>query len=106
MNIDANPTPQRPHFRLGRIVATPGALAELERCGIDAGEFVTRHARGDWGDLDDEDKRLNDAAVAHEGNSELQSRVLSAYRLKSDDKLWIITEHDRSSTTILLASEY
>jgi hypothetical protein len=87
-------------FTLGQTVATPGALEALERAGNEAGEFLDRHARGDWGDLCDEDRQANDEAV-REG-----SRVLSAYRLSDGTKIWIITEHDRSVTTLLLPEEY
>jgi len=104
--IDAIPTPPKRTFRLGQVVATPGALAELKRCGMDAGEFVTRHARGDWGDMDAEDKRANNEAVAHEGDLEQQCRVFSAYKLKNGEKIWVITEADRSSTCVLLPDEY
>ena len=63
-------------------------------------QFVARHAVGDWGELGDEDKRLNDRAVV-EG-----SRILSAYTTKCGEKLWVITEADRSSTCLLLPDEY
>ena len=87
-------------FSLGQTVATPGALQALEEIGQSAGEFLVRHARGDWGCLCDEDKQTNDEAVADD------LRILSAYRLNDGTKIWIITEADRSSTTILLPEEY
>ncbi len=86
------------HFVLGRLLTTPGALAE-----VPSDELVTaiaRHARGDWGELDDEDKAANDAALRQE------TRLLSAYRTKQGTKFWIITEADRSVTTVLLPDEY
>lgn len=87
-------------FCLGRTVATPGALEALEGAGHTAGEFLGRHARGDWGDLCDEDKAANQEAL-QEG-----LRLLSAYRLGDGKKLWVITEADRSATTLLLPEEY
>ena len=87
-------------FPLGRIVATPGALQALEAAGQQPAKFLDRHASGDWGELDDEDKRENEFSV-HNG-----LRILSAYTTSGGDKLWIITEADRSATTILLPEEY
>ena len=92
------PTPQR--FSLGQLVATPGALAALERTGQQPSEFLTRHATGDWGDLDPDDKSANDHAVDH------AERILSAYGLTDGTKVWVVTESDRRVTTILLPSEY
>ena len=93
-------------FLLGTIVATPGALEALKRTGEQPGALLLRHQVGDWGDLDQEDKQANDVAVRYEGKREEQQRVLSSYRLKDRTKIWVITEHDRSSTTILLPEEY
>jgi hypothetical protein len=93
-------------FRLGKIVATPGALEALANAGQDPRRFLSLHQSGSWGDLDQHDRSLNDEAVAHEGNPDLQQRVLSSYRTRLDTKIWIITEHDRSVTTILLPDEY
>ncbi len=90
----------RPMFTLGKLVATPGALAKLAEAGELPREFLVRHAAGDWGQVDAEDWRANDVAIA-EG-----TRLLSAYRLASGVKIWIITEADRSSTCILLPEEY
>ena len=87
----------RPAFSLGRMLATPGALSALEPEEIHAG--LARHVRCDWGELDEEDKRANDFAV----NRRL--RILSAYRVGTV-KYWIITEADRSATTVLLPEEY
>jgi hypothetical protein len=92
-------------FSLGRIVATPGALQALLAAGQSADEFLARHVVGDWGELDDEDRRLNDAALIN------GSRLLSAYRIKTGVKLWIVTEATnevglRYCTTILLPSDY
>ncbi|WP_432799647.1 hypothetical protein [Poriferisphaera sp. WC338] len=96
----------KPLFDLGRVVATQGALEALERAGQRSGAFLLRHQTGDWGDLCDDDKQLNDEAIAHEGDLKKQSRVLSAYVTKVGDTIWIITEWDRSFTTLLLPSEY
>ena len=99
-------TSQQLKFALGQIVATRGALSALAETGESPNHFLRRHLRGDWGDLCDEDRKLNDAAVANEGDSEKQDRVLSAYHLKDSTKIWIISEYDRSVTTILLPSDY
>ncbi len=93
-------TTARPLFRLGQIVATPGALEALGSAGISAGELLARHAVGDWGDLTVEDARENDFSVEH------GLRILSSYPLPTGAKLWIITESDRSATTLLLPEEY
>lgn len=91
-------------LELGQPVATPGALALLERLGIEPGALLMRHQSGDWGDLDAEDTELNDDAAAAEGDD--RGRILSAYELAEGHKVWIITEWDRSVTTLLLPSEY
>lgn len=93
-------------FHLGRVVATPGALAVLAASGQLPHELVVRHAACDWGDVDAHDRRANDEAIAYEGNPERQERVLSAYRTRRGDRIWIITEADRSATTLLLPEEY
>ena len=85
---------------LGQIVSTPGALDALAKAGQNGVEFLERHRHGDWGEVDAGDKALNDAAVT-DGD-----RVLSANRLKDGTKIWIITESDRSVTTLLLPDEY
>ena len=87
-------------FELGQLVATPGALSALEEAGQDAVEFVSRHASGDWGDLSEEDRNENEFSLAH------GFRLLSSYKLRNGTKLWIISEADRSSTTLLLPNEY
>jgi hypothetical protein len=89
-----------PLFPLGRIVATPGALAALERAKQPAACFVSRHASGDWGELEPTDVAENEYSVAH------GFRLLSSYRTDAGDRLWIITEADRSATTMLLPEEY
>ena len=87
-------------FNLGQLVATPGALAALEQAGQDANDFVLRHASGDWGDLSDDDRKESEFSLLHE------FRLLSAYTLRNGVKLWVITEADRSATTVLLPGEY
>ena len=87
-------------FPLGRIVTTPGALAALEEATDNPASFLRRHLTGDWGEVDEEDCRENEFSVAQ------GFRLLSAYTLSNGTKLWIITEADRSATTLLLPSEY
>jgi hypothetical protein len=72
----------------------------LNEAGQGSIELLLRHVNGDWGDLDDEDKKENELSVK-EG-----FRILSAYELDTGVKLWVITEWDRSVTTILLPEEY
>lgn len=87
-------------FSLGQIVATPGALDLLMRHRISPIRLLLKHVRGDWGNLDPEDAAANHAALC--GNA----RILSSYAIDGDDRVWIITEGDRSVTTLLLPSEY
>jgi hypothetical protein len=93
-------TTRQPLFDLGQLVATPGALAALEKSGQNAMEFFSRHVRGDWGELPEEDKTENQFSL------ERGFRLLSSYRTTAGDKLWVITESDRSVTTLLLPEEY
>jgi hypothetical protein len=94
------PATMKTLFALGRLVATPGALAALEENGQGCAAYLERHLRGDWGDLCDEDRQANDEALQQ------GLRLLSAYRLPEGAKIWIITECDRSATTVLLPEEY
>ena len=87
-------------FGLGKLVITPAALEALNESDEDAMFFITRHANGDWGVVGAEDQRRNDEAV-RDGD-----RILSAYILLSDVRIWIITELDRSVTTVLLPKDY
>ena len=91
---------KQPAFELGQIVATPGALAALKKAGQQPGEFLTRHVNREWGDLSDEDRKENDYSLEH------GFRLLSSYLTNAGDKIWIITEADRSVTTFLLPEEY
>ncbi len=88
-------------FPLGQVVATPGAMEVLSSQGFDEtlAVLLTRHASGDWGEVCDEDKALNDDAVRDGG------RIMSAYVVGSE-KLWVITEMDRSVTTALRPDDY
>lgn len=105
-------------FPIGRLFATPGALSALARAR-DFGKpysvqranesedrmsqvlpYVRRHAWGDWGDVSADDAQANEAALRED------ARILSAYELATGERLWIITEADRSSTTVLLPDEY
>ncbi len=104
--VAAVSSPPTPKFKLGQMVATPGAIAALQKSGDDPAKFIERHRIGDWGDMPAEDKTLNDNAIAHEGDRDHQDRVMSSYLTSANEKLWVITEWDRSVTTILLPSEY
>ena len=88
-------------FPLGRTLATPGALEALKAAGSCPAELYQRHQSGDWGILDEEDQQENEYSLQH------NLRLLSAYVLpRTGVKVWLITEADRSVTTILLPSEY
>jgi hypothetical protein len=95
-----NCLPRIPLFSAGRIVATPGALALLEKVQKPPSEFLSRHMCGDWGELCQEDRAENELSLKH------GFRLLSSYPVTDTDTLWIITEADRSVTTLLLPSEY
>jgi hypothetical protein len=90
----------KPLFALGQVVATPGALAALEKAGQQPREFLARHVSGDWGEISPEDIAENELSLQH------GFRLLSAYQTSAGEKLWVITEADRSSTCILLPEEY
>jgi hypothetical protein len=87
-------------FELGEVVATPGALDRIRESDTSANYLIRKHLALDPGCLDLHDIRENRDALAH-GN-----RILSAYKLSTGVKVWIITEADRSVTTILLPEEY
>jgi len=89
-----------PKFSLGQTVATPGALEALLCAGESPTVYLDRHVSGDWGELSAEDVAENEVSV-REGY-----RILSAYSLPDGTRIWVITEADRSSTTILLTEEY
>ncbi|HZC22341.1 MAG TPA: hypothetical protein VE866_03310 [Candidatus Binatia bacterium] len=92
--------PTIPLFPPGQIVATPGALRLLEQAKRSPVEFLSRHLRGDWGDLCQEDKTENELSLKH------GFRIISSYQVSETEKLWIISEADRSVTTLLLPAEY
>jgi hypothetical protein len=85
---------------LGNIVLTVGAVAALEQAGQTPEQLLARHSFGDWGEADPDDWMKNDDALQN------GLRLLSCYRLRDNTKVWVITEWDRSSTTILLPEEY
>ncbi len=95
----------KPKFHLGRTLATPGALTALEESGQSPVFFLEKHNSGDWGEVNDEDKRLNDQALID------GSRLLSAYKTLKGERIWVITEATdeagkRAATTILKPDEY
>lgn len=85
---------------LGQLVATPAAVAAPAAAGLSAFKLLNRHARGDWGDLSSDDLALNNLAAI------TSQRVQSSYLLRTGQKIWIITEWDRSVTTVLLPGDY
>lgn len=92
-------------FDPGQFVATPGAIEALRAAGQQPVEFLRRHVAGDWGNLDDEDKALNDSALID------GSRLLSAFVTRAGTRLWLITEAcgdngRRASTCLMLPSDY
>lgn len=87
-------------FSLGNVVATPGALDALAESKQSATTFLERHVVGDWGDVDHDDWQFNEESLV-EGE-----RVLSSYMTLKGTKIWVITEADRSTTTLLLPEEY
>jgi hypothetical protein len=87
-------------FELGQTVMTPGADAAMRAAHQAPPEFLLRHKHGDWGELPPEDAHENEWSLAND------ARLVSAYRTRADEKLWVITEWDRSATTLLLPEEY
>ena len=87
-----------PRFSLGQVVATQGILA-LDLALDTITHLLRRHQTGDWGEINDEDRRENELSVKQ------GFRIMSVYTV-NDTKIWIITEADRSSTTILLPCKY
>lgn len=95
------PAPDAPPlFPLGRLVATPAALTALVVAKVSPWALLARHAHADWGDLDEHDRAANDLALT------AGTRLLSAYRLPDRTTVWVITEADRSATTLLLPDDY
>lgn len=103
--IHQNNKTSSPKFKLGTVVATPGALEALEQSGQSPNEFLKRHLQLEQGDLCAEDHELNTESLKD------GSRILSAYKTSKGVKIWIITEAEdgnghRSATTLLLPEEY
>lgn len=93
-------TQHGPRLSIGQPVITPAAQAALDAAGISGVLLLSRHLHGDWGDLPKEDQLQNELALL------LGMRVLSSYPLPNGGKIWILTEADRSVTTILLPDDY
>jgi hypothetical protein len=87
-------------FDAGFIVRTPGALLALIEAQVTESRLIERHLSGDFGELCEEDQASNRDAI-HQGG-----RILSSYQVDAQTKVWVITEADRSVTTLLLPSEY
>jgi hypothetical protein len=92
--------PRVPLFPLGMVVGTQGAVDALEAAGQNPQEFLDRHAYGDWGEVPAADKAENDFSLKY------GFRILSAYTTNVGERIWVLTEADRSATTILLPDEY
>ena len=89
-----------PRFALGQAFITPGAEEALQIAGQTAIEFLRRHLCGDWGELSEEDVKENELSI------EQGFRLFSRYETAKGERIWIITDADRSATTILLPDEY
>lgn len=87
-------------FPLGQLLATPTALSALVQQKVSPWALVRRHEQGDWGELDEHDRQANEQALTD------GIRLLSAYALPDSTRIWVITEADRSATTLLLPEEY
>jgi hypothetical protein len=87
------------HLPLGKVLATPGALKLLLERGEHPFDYVARHATGDWGDLDEQDRQQNERSLRYGW------RIVSSYSI-GEKCIWVITEADRSVTTILLPEDY
>lgn len=98
MSLHPEVTPERPLFPLGRLMITTSALSVLSQEDISVA--LGRHMRGDWGEVDIDDWRANELSLND------CARILSAYRSAKNIRFWIITEADRSQTTVLLPEDY
>ncbi len=98
MSIHPEARAEKPLFALGILLITMPALRAIPE--EDIRQALGRHMRGDWGDVDADDKRANELALQHD------TRILSSYRSAKNVKFWIITEADRSQTTVLLPEDY
>jgi hypothetical protein len=92
--------PRVPLFSLGMVVGTQGAVDALEEAGQSPQEFLDRHVNGDWGEVPEADKTENEFSLQH------GFRILSSYTTKAGERIWVLTEADRSVTTLLLPEEY
>jgi hypothetical protein len=88
------------NVQLGSIVATPAAIRYMNEYSIDARYLLVRHMKGDWGDMGAQDIAANDRALA------TNERVMSSFKNAGPEPVWVITERDRSVTTILMPSDY
>lgn len=89
----------KPRFKLGVLVATPAVIELLAAAGVPVWSLVSRHVSGDYGEVDEHDRQANEDAIA------TGERILSAYTVAAE-RVWVLTEADRSSTCVLLASQY
>lgn len=89
----------KPKFKYGQIIMTRGADATLDIYDVVMG--LHRHTSGDWGEVSEQSKELNEESLQGGGGN-----IMSAYTDRNGVKFWIITEHDRSATTILLPEDY
>jgi hypothetical protein len=87
-------------FPLGRVVATRNCLSHLVAIGGSTVPYLARHQQGDWGNLGRSDKQANEHALLHGG------RILSKYVLKDGTPIYVVTEADRSYTTVMLVGDY
>lgn len=103
MAVQSSPVTRTPnrHFMPGQVVMTCGVDALIRQGLLNPIPYLYRHLSGDWGDLDESDRRQNDAALQSG-----KDRLFSSYQVSAELKLWIITEWDRSVTTLLLPGEY
>lgn len=86
-------------FELGKLLVTPGAVEEMDKVGINATDLLERHQEGDWSEMEAADREENEFSL------DKHLRIFSSYTYENV-KFWVITEADRSATTILLPSEY
>jgi len=96
----ASPLPTLAQFELGQVVATPAALDCLDAYKVSPLTLLSRHVSKDFGDIDQEDWQANLSALQY------SNRIVSAYTIAPDAVIWVITEADRSVTTLLLPEEY
>lgn len=98
MDLSEIAKPMQPLFPLGRLIITTNAQEQLNP--EDYVTALTRHVRGDWGNVCDQDREENEWSLRH------GARLLSVYTDRDGQTFWIITEADRSATTILLPEDY